>query len=69
MEALRNYGRQDYIAAVERHAADLGMTPPQLFRAAGFPHSTWYRWRNGTHAPQVRVLGAVLSYNPDNGGT
>lgn len=34
---------------IERMARERGMTIPDLCRAAGIAHTTFYRWRTGTH--------------------
>lgn len=50
----------DRIDAIEKTAADLGLSLAQLCRAAQVPYSTVWRWRTGVTSPLVKTVGEVI---------
>jgi hypothetical protein len=48
----------DFIDALKRDCAALGMRPHQVLEAAGLHRSLWWRWCNGV-SPTLRSMTAV----------
>lgn len=49
----------DFVADVERGSAQVGMTPIEVLRAAGFHQSMWARWTRHGISPTLRTAHVV----------